>query len=306
VKPKADRRELLHTCRTQFSPVFSLFEDQSGAVRELLAEASRGVPIACAQVRPGAAGEIATSHQLWQMTSTAADRLTEAFRDRELYIADGHHRYETALDYRDERRLALNRVDPDAPYEYVMMLLVPAEDPGLIVLPTHRMLQLPAPVDPPALSAAWRRHFAVEAAPLPNGGRPGEAVYAELQRRGRDLPVFAALGVEPGTVHWLTLRHPPAAWDGPPAWRELDVGLLQRLVVEPLEHDQSGTSVEFTRDPDEALAHGRADPRNLALLLNATGVDQILSVARAGDRMPEKSTYFAPKVATGLVMHPLE
>jgi uncharacterized protein (DUF1015 family) len=305
-KPKADRRELLHTCRTQFSPVFSLFEDESGAVRELLEEGTRGVPIACAQVRPGAAGEIATSHQLWQMRGDEAERLTERFRDKELYIADGHHRYETALDYRDERRLALNRVDPEAPYEFVMMLLVPAEDPGLIVLPTHRMVALPRPLDPRALASDWRRHFALDVAPLPNGSRPGEAVYAELQRRGRDLPVFAALGVEPRTVHWLTLRHPPAQWDGPPTWRELDVGLLQRLVVEPLEHDQPGTSVEFTRDPDEALAHAEADERHVALLLNATGVEQILSAARAGDRMPEKSTYFAPKVATGLVMHPLE
>src|SRR5919204_497718 len=93
-------------------------------------EGARGVPIACAQVRPGAAGEIATSHQLWQMTGPPAERLTELFRDKKLYIADGHHRYETALDYRDERRLALNRVDPDAPYEFVMMLLVAADDPG--------------------------------------------------------------------------------------------------------------------------------------------------------------------------------
>ncbi|HEV8632877.1 MAG TPA: DUF1015 domain-containing protein [Chloroflexota bacterium] len=305
-KPKADRRELLHTCRTQFSPVFSLFEDARGAVRELLEESMRGVPVACAQVRPGAAGEIATSHQLWQMTGSPAERLTELFRDKQLYIADGHHRYETALDYRDERRHALNRVDPDAPYEFVMMLLVAADDPGLVVLPTHRMVALPLPLDPPAARSAWARYFEVESAPLPNGRRPGEAVYAELQRRGRDLPVFAALGVQPGRVDWLTLRHPPARWDAPATWRELDVGLLQRLVVEPLEHGQPGTSVEFTRDPDEALAHAEADERNAAFLLNATGVDQILAVARAGDRMPEKSTYFAPKVATGLVMYPLE
>src|SRR5919201_1855627 len=206
-KPKADRRELLHTCRTQFSPVFSLFEDHSGAVRELLDQGARGVPITCAQVRPGAAGEIATSHQLWQMTGPPAERLTELFRDRQLYIADGHHRYETALDYRDERRLALNRVDPDAPYEFVMMLLVAADDPGLVVLPTHRMVALPRPVDPIELRSTWARSFSVESAPLPNGGRPGQAVYAELQRRGRDLPVFAALGLEADRVDWLTLPH---------------------------------------------------------------------------------------------------
>jgi uncharacterized protein (DUF1015 family) len=294
-KPKADRRELLHTCRVQFSPIFSLFEDPGGSTRELLDECTRGVPIACAQVRPGGAGEIAPSHQLWQLDDRAAARMSELFRDRQLFIADGHHRYETALDYRDERRLALNVHDPEAPHEYVMMLLVPADDPGLVVLPTHRMLTLEGRLD----TTEWRRRFHVEVGDAASGA----ALYAELQRRGRDLAVFAALGVEPGKVYWLTLKHPPADWDAPPTWRDLDVGLLQRLVVEPLEHAHA--QVEFTRDPDEALAHAEADARHVSFLLNATGVEQILAVASAGDRMPEKSTYFAPKVATGLVMYPL-
>ena len=294
-KPKADRRELLHTCRTQFSPIFSLFSDGDGQVRELLNDETRGVPIACAQVRPGGAGEIAPSHQLWQLGERASEALIELFRDRQLFIADGHHRYETALEYRDERRHAVAVTDPEAPYEYVMMLLVPAEDPGLVVLPTHRLVTLAGPLD----TSDWWRRFHVEIGEATSGAD----VYAELPRRGRDVPVFAALGVEPGRVHWLTLKHPPSDWDAPPTWRDLDVGLLQRLVVEPLEHAQA--EVEFTRDPDEALRHAESDPRHLSFLLNATGVEQILAVASAGDRMPEKSTYFAPKVATGLVMYPL-
>ena len=294
-KPKADRRELLHTCRTQFSPIFSLFDDRDGLVRELLDDGTRGVPIACAQVRPGTSSEIAPSHQLWQLGDRAGQQLTELFRARQLFIADGHHRYETALEYRDERRHALNSPDPEAPHEYVMMLLVPALDRGLVVLPTHRMVTLAAPIEP----SEWKRRFHVEVGEATSGA----ALYAELQRRGRDLPVFAALGVEPGKVYWLSLRQPPADWDASPSWRDLDVGLLQRLVVEPLEHAHA--QVEFTRDPDEALAHAEADARHVSFLLNATGVEQILAVASAGEKMPEKSTYFAPKVATGLVMYPL-
>jgi uncharacterized protein (DUF1015 family) len=223
--------------------------------------------------------------------------------DKQLFIADGHHRYETALDYRDERRRAEADWSPDAPYEHVMMLLMPVEDPGLVVLPTHRLVTLGCGVDAPGVLAAWRRQFHVEAQPLPPRGA---AVGDELARRGREGHVFAALGVEPGVVHYLTLRVPPEDWPHAATWRDLDVGLLTALIVDPLTDRRPGAQVEFTRDPDEAIRHGSASRRNLSFLLNATGVEQILTVARARDPMPEKSTYFLPKVATGLVMYPLD
>jgi uncharacterized protein (DUF1015 family) len=302
-KPKADRRELLHTCRTQFSPIFSLFEDRDGAVRELLEDASQADPVACAQTEAPVFGEIARGHVLWRTEGALANRLTMLLADKRLFIADGHHRYETALDYRDERRQAEQSWTPDAPYELAMMLLVPVEDPGLVVLPTHRLVTLEQPPDAAALLAGWRETFAVECAPLPT---VPAAIADELARRGREGHVFAAVGVEPGTVHYLTLRQPPEQWPHPATWRDLGVGLLEALIVEPLQHAHPGTAVEFTRDPAEAVGHVRASQRNLAFLLNPTGVEQILTVASAGDRMPEKSTYFAPKVATGLVMYPLE
>jgi uncharacterized protein (DUF1015 family) len=301
-KPKADRRELLHACRTQVSPIFSLFADRDGAVRELLDQATRAEAIACAQTEAPVFGEIARGHVLWRSEGRLADELTRRLSDKQLFIADGHHRYETALDYRDEQRQA-GASDADAPHEFAMMLLVPVEDPGLVVLPTHRLVTLPAPVESSALLGCWRDRLTVEARPLP--ADPGE-IAAELARRGREEHVFAALGVEPDTVHYLTVREPPAEWPHPATWRGLGVGLLEALIVEPLQHPHPGTAYEFTRDPTEALAHARSDARHLSLLLNPTGVEQILSVASAGDRMPEKSTYFAPKVATGLVMYPLE
>src|SRR5437899_10608212 len=123
--------------------------------------------------------------------------------DKQLFIADGHHRYETALDYRDERRRAEGEWTPDAPYEHVMMLLVPVEDPGLAVLPPHRLVTLPEPVDAAALLASWRASFEVEPSPLPPRGA---AIAEQLNRRGREGHVFAALGLEPGSVHYLTPR----------------------------------------------------------------------------------------------------
>jgi len=302
-KPKADRRELLHACRTQFSPIFSLFEDRDGAVRELLDVATRAEAAACAQTEAPIFGEIAGGHVLWRTEGQLANRLTMLLADKQLFIADGHHRYETALDYRDERRQVEPDWTPDAPYELAMMLLVPVEDPGLVVLPTHRLVTLPAGVEAAALLDCWRERLAAEAVPLP--ASPA-AIADELARRGREGHVFAALGLEPGTVHYLTVRAPADGWPHPATWRDLSVGLLEALIVEPLQHRYPGTGVEFSRDPAETLRHAEASPGHLSFLLNPTGVEQILTVAGAGDRMPEKSTYFAPKVATGLVMYPLE
>jgi hypothetical protein len=243
-------------------------------------------------------------HTLWWAANRPAQQLVDLFVNRRLYIADGHHRYETALEYRDERRAVADRWDPSAPYEYVMALLVPADDPGLVVLPTHRLIHTPRPLDREALVEGWRRTFVVDTWPLPER-EPGQALADELRRRGAYHHIFAALGVEPGIAHMLSLRGAPRDWHAPASWRTLDVGLLQALIVEPLER-YPGTEVEFTRDPEECVRHAARDRRNLSLLLNATTVDQILAVARAGDRMPEKSTYFMPKVATGMVMYPLD
>ena len=299
--PKADRRELLRACRVQFSPIFCLFEDHDGAVRGLLDEAMQETPFACGTVTSPAAREIARDHTLWRAANRCAQQLTDLFVNRRLYIADGHHRYEPALEYRDDRRRADERWDPSALYECVMALLVPMDDPGLLVLPTHRLIETPAPLPIDQLVAGWRRHFDVEPFALP-AAAPGAALANEVERRGRDSHVFGVLGPGPATAHILRLRVPPTAWPHPVTWRDLDVGLLQGLIVEPLEAANPGTQVEFTRDPDVCAAHAAADPRRLSVILNATTIRQIAAVARAGDKMPEKSTYFMPKVATGLVM----
>lgn len=304
-KPKADRLELLHTCHTQFSPIFSMFEDQDGAIRESIADATRAVPIACAQVRPGGPGEIATSHQLWRIIGERAEHLTRLFANRQLFIADGHHRYETALAYREARQAASAGVQSIGATDYVMMLLVPVEDPGLVVLPTHRVVTLPPGIRASDALCAIERLFEVDVTPLPLGDDPGSAIASELTGRGRDGITLACLGIAPGMVHYLRARALAESWHAPQTWRDLDVGMLESLAIEPINYRWPNTSVEFTRDPNEALAHATGAEGNLAFVVNPTGVRQVLKVARAGERMPEKSTYFAPKVATGVVMYPL-
>ncbi len=299
-RPKADRLELLHTCRTQFSPIFSLFEDTNGAIGESLDRACRGVPIACAQLRPGASPEIAENHQLWRVTGEEAERLGALFSSRELFIADGHHRYETALEYLNERRHTAGFGHPDHPARFVMMLLVSVEDPGLRVLPTHRMISFPP--DAPCHDPFPADLFACEDAP---NGISGDDLYRGLLDRRSDGPVFGIVGPGEGQNRYARVRRLPEPWSAPATWRELDVGLLQTLVIEPLEQIHPGAEIDFTRDPEEARRHAQSGPARMSVLVAPTDVRHIVQVARARERMPEKSTYFAPKVATGMVMYPL-
>jgi len=299
-RPKADRLELLHTCRTQFSPIFSLYEDPDGTIQELLHRACRGVPIACAQVRPGASPEIAENHQLWRVTGGDAERLGALFAHRELFIADGHHRYETALEYLNERQHTAGFGDSDHPARFVMMLLVSVEDPGLRVLPTHRMVSLPsdAPWDDPFHSEL----FACEGVP---SDVSDDDLYRGLLARRSEGPIFGVVGPGEGRIRYARVRRIPEPWSAPATWRELDVGLLQTFVIDTLEQGHPGTEIAFTRDPGEARRHAQSDPARMSVLVAPTDVRHIVQVARARERMPEKSTYFAPKVATGMVMYRL-
>jgi uncharacterized protein (DUF1015 family) len=306
IAPKEDRLQLLRHCRTSFSPVFALYRDAYGRVRAAAGQAARAAPLAEAR-EPG--GE---THTLYGLADDAAtDSIHDLFRDRTLYVADGHHRYETALAYRGERRAA--NWSGEEPENFVFMALTAAEDPGLVVLPIHRMVRLAT--IPDDLPARFEELFLVEdLGPVRSGG-PLRDALARLSEAGSREPAYVVVGPGPSRLRLLRPRDvealraslPPNA---PAAWRDLDVALLQYAVLEGLlgidaDRLARGGALEYTDDGAEALeavASGRAP---LAFLLNATPVEQILAVADAGERMPQKSTFFYPKLATGLVMYPL-
>jgi len=307
ITPKEDRLQLLRHCRTSFSPVFALYRDPDGRLRAAASQAARAAPLAQAR-EPG--GETHTLYSLADEASIGA--IHDLFRDRTLYVADGHHRYETALAYREERRTP--HWSGEEPENFAFMALTAAEDAGLVVLPIHRVVRLTA--IPDDLPARFEGLFLVEdLGPVRTGGplRDALARLSEASSRG---PAYVAVGPGPSRLRLLRPRNlealraslPP---DTPLAWGTLDVALLQYAVLEGLlgidaAHLARGGALEYTEDAVEALeavASGRAP---LAFLLNATPVEQILAVADASERMPQKSTFFYPKLATGLVMYPLE
>ena len=225
----------------------------------------------------------------------------------DVYIADGHHRYETALRYRDELRGAAGAWSGDEAANFVLMALTDASDPGLLVLPTHRLVHREQPDAFYALTRWFNMEdlgeATVDAAPL----------FASRLAGAGDATAFVGVGLRPGRAHLLTLRDRGAAEhvlppDQPAAWRRLDVSVLQYAVLQDIFGIDdaalaAGGAVSYTQDAREAIATVASGAATCAFLLNATPVGQVLAVADAGGRMPQKSTYFYPKLPTGLVMH---
>lgn len=302
---KADRLALLRATRTNVSPILALLDDAGG----LLSAALARVPEAPAMEAVDFTGQ---RHRLTVIAQPDLVRaLTDAVAGRPLYIADGHHRYETALTYQAERRAAAGAWSGAEPENFVLMSITATSDPGLLILPIHRLVQ-PARA-PAGAPAALGESFQVEEiGELSDGGARARAVHA-LARHGEHTNAFVAVGLVPGRLHLLTLRGRAAVerrmpGEHPPSWKALDVNVLQYGVLEPLfgidaEALAAGARVQFTEDAEEAFEAVGQGRTPLAFLLNPTRPEQIIAVADAGDRMPQKSTYFYPKLGTGLVLN---
>jgi uncharacterized protein (DUF1015 family) len=292
--PRADRLRLLRATRTQVSPVYSLFRPG--------ASFPHGEPL----LDLTAGGQ---RHILGAVTDDdALVSFRDVIRDADVYIADGHHRYETALAYRDEVRALASSWTGDEPENFVLMALTAADDPGLLVLPTHRIILRPTPPD-----ALARLRFRFDAEDVTDAGRA--AAMERLASLALET-AFVALALEPGRLHLLRLRdregveaRMPAGQ--PDAWKRLDVNVLQYGVLRDIygiDDDalSAGGAVTYTQDAGEVERAVRDGDATAAFLLNATPVEHILAVADAGGRMPQKSTYFYPKLPTGLVMNLLD
>ncbi|MDI6906097.1 MAG: DUF1015 domain-containing protein [Thermoanaerobacterales bacterium] len=293
-KAKEDRLNLLRACRANFSPVFGLYTDESMATDRILREAAAAEPDT---VFTDEEGHV---HRLWVISAPEPiNRLVSALRPRRIYIADGHHRYETALAYAQEHP------EPGL-HHNVLMVLVNLYDPGLVILPTHRLARAVRTCPSPDLLAALAPLFTVESF----AGKPAE-FFRRLRELGRhSFGLYAGAG----NLYYLTLRPGadlralmPAGRS--PAWQQLDVAILHHLILEPHlgigagERARQGGPITYTREEEQALARVDRGEYTHAFFLNPTSVQEMVDVAEAGDRMPQKSTYFYPKLITGLVIN---
>ena len=247
--------------------------------------------------------------QLWAVTEpTVLNRIVETMRSKPLFIADGHHRYETALNYQATRRQQAGATTGLQPYDAVLMLLAPLEDPGLTVLPTHRVTTTPLPPYD-RIKTLLGETFDFQEFPYTASTEAAARTefITALRTQGRTGPVFGMALNGDSRYITLTLKpaHRPSAQASPRT--KLDVSLLQQLIIAKLcPTQQEQEAILYTKDDHEALNWATTGTGTGALLLNATKVGEIQAVATAGERMPHKSTYFFPKPLTGLVINVME
>lgn len=303
-KPKADRLELLRATRAHYEQLFLLYEDQ-GQIDALLDPARKSKPTI------DVTDEYGVAHRVWQISEprviTAVQR---QMGDQKLVIADGHHRYETALNFREEcRRAAGRNCDPQAPYEFVMMTFVNMNDPGLVILPTHRVVHSLESFRVDDFVTAANKTFSVEQVDagidamkatnlLRERGAHGTALLAVTKDRAMLLHSAKAAAIERMTG--LSTRQ-----------QELDVVQLHKCLLEGAlrlteESIRNQQNLSYVREATEALEQVRKGSANIAFLINPCRVQQVRDIALAGEVMPQKSTDFYPKLLSGLTAYALD
>jgi uncharacterized protein (DUF1015 family) len=304
--PKADRLQLLRAGRTNVSPVFALYRSAGEDPLSLCGSVLEAPPALDAVDGTG------QSHRLWAIEDAGTiAKLQRYFTSRTLYIADGHHRYETALTYREERRASRTTWTDEEPENFVLMALTAADDPGLLILPIHRLVRPVA--ETLHLRAALEERFRLTEI----GEGAGRLESFIRATSGQDFdgaavvmlgPAGAATLLQPESTSLIEATMPAGE---SAAWRRLAVNILQYGVLEPLlgidlDTLRKGENVLFTESADEAIAAVSRGEFPLAFLLHGVRPDEIFAVADAGDRMPQKSTYFYPKLGTGLVLYTMD
>jgi len=277
-KPKADRLKLLRAVRANLSPIFGLFSDRNHSLLSLTVQVARMKPLAIATDSDN------VRHRLWRIDDPAYfGKITATVAPQNVFIADGHHRYETAWNYLQERKRTDRHYTKDAEYNYVLAFLCPMEDPGLSIWPTHRV------VEPPKdLEERIGKYFNV----FPAG---------QFARRARRSPQPLLLTCA-GKSRTLVIKSNALLKKAMPgkckAYRELGVSMLHALLLP----DVPPEKITYVKSAEETVRLAR-QRGCLAVIVPATPVAAVKEIALAGQTMPQKSTYFYPKIASGIVIH---
>lgn len=291
---KSDRLQLMRACAANFSPLFGIYEDPGSRVVKLLNERTKRRLIIDID-------ETGDEHRLWMANEPEfVQRVSHFIAPKSVYIADGHHRYETALAYRDERLQANPSSHSDAAFNFVMITLVSFTDPGLVALPVHRLVRGISAKGMAALKNRLETFFEMKSAPLGKINAP-EAHGA----------VSTVLGLEMGKMVFLKpLPNAPLTEAMPQghshAYYRLDVSIIQHVIIDHLSLPEGSGKVAYTPDAEFARQFVESGDFDLAFILSPIPVKTIKEIAESDDRMPGKSTFFYPKLPTGLVINRLD
>jgi len=305
-RPRNDRLSLMWAVQANTSPVLALFEDPSRQVASVLGAQERSNPV----ISLSSVDE--ERHNVWAITdSVAINQLSGHLVRQPLYVADGHHRYESALTYQRERQSCSSSVSRDEAFNFVLAELVDFTDPGLVILPPHRLVRGISKVVLGGLMDGLRSLFEIEALPL---DMPDVWQRLDSLLAGETAEVRLVLaGLTEGHLLVLRLRDLDAACQMMPyfhseLYKKLDVSVLDHVILEKL-LGLSGSGKEgvlaYTYERQDAVGKVLSQEYQLAFLLSPVKAEVIKAVADAGDRMPRKSTYFHPKAPAGLVFYRL-
>ncbi len=307
-KAKEDRLKLMRATSANPEPIFGLYEDESGELNTLYNRISEGVdPL----LKVGIDGD---THSVWRVADAATIAAIQIFlAPRRIWIADGHHRYETGLAYRDERRAQASPpasgggravgIPTQRPSDYLLIVLTSFTDPGILVLPTHRLVKNVPQNLLDDLYLQLERYFEIE--PV----HPEKLAEKMLANAAEGVHRFGLYMI--GKAWVITLRDigvmDTAVEGHADCWKRLDVSILQALVLErslgiPASSLATTPDIGYTRDWDDAIVRVNHGEYQIALLLNLPSADEVRQVAAAGDKMPPKSTFFYPKLWSGLLL----
>ena len=301
-KPKEDRFKLFKATNSNFSQIFSFYSDPEKKIDRMLngvAKTKPAIDVSYDDVR----------NSVWTVTDNEViQNIRAAIAEKQVLIADGHHRYETALAYRDWMRSNAAHHTGREPYNYVMMFFTNVDDEGLVIYPTHRLIHSLPLFDRGKFLESVERFFIVREY------KDEEAIMIALA--SSSVPSFGLLMGGDSTVYLLSLKPTTLPTEIvrdplPPEVRELDVTILHSLILKDLlgismEAQEQKRNLNYVRDAQEAYQSVLKGHAQLAFVMNATKIHQVRSVARAGFTMPQKSTYFYPKLVSGLVMNVMD
>lgn len=301
--PIEDRMKLMRETGVQLSPIFGLFPDPKNEITQLLYSGLS---------KPERSGTLdGVRNDLWSVIDADLERqVIDLFKRRKIYIADGHHRYTTALQYQFEQQQLNGGTLPSAhPANYCMFVLVSMHEPGLLIQPTHRIIGGLDSFDITAFKQALGADWEVIETTL----RPDHADELAHTLPGYPPNTFGLLDGKTKKLYTLTLKNPALLAkyepDKSPAWQQLDVAILQRYLFDEVLQPKFAGGRElvksYTADPHAVGPMTDGQTNQLAILLKPTPLVALEHLGQHGEVMPQKSTYFFPKLATGMVLNPL-
>jgi uncharacterized protein (DUF1015 family) len=302
-KPRADRLNLLRATRAHFGQIFMLYSDPRHEIEGLLKSRMEEDPDI------SLLDEYETLHRVWRIQDPSLiQAVQQKMQDKKLLIADGHHRYETALAYRNERRTETGSSDPNAPHEFVMMTLIPMEGRGLVILPTHRIVHGLMDFDRERMLEAAGKFFDIDRIDLRTESRSATTLLGQAGENGTAFVAVTRQGPYLMRAKQDAIQH--ALREIPVLQRELDVVQLHRVLLERVlgiseEAIRNQENVRYERDAFEAISWVRQGA-NVAFLMNPAKIEQVRDIAFGGEVLPQKSTDFYPKLLSGLAIYALE